>query len=517
MITNTFHFTAKTPAVAHCLSNLICTCGRALIKGEKKNPLLLALMLLFFFPPVLSAQNSVTLEMLQEQAAQSAIDVLIARQQLEAANLAITGFNAGLKPRLDLVANLPNYFRTSTEVTQDDGTVAFREIELNNSFVGLFAQQRIASTGGTISLESRLQRTDNLVLNNKFYNGSPIRLFFRQPILAFNPWKWDRKLLPMQKTVNERQLTAARAEAALVATDRFFDLVNADQERRIAETNKAANEQLYTVAQERFELGKINRGDLVQLQLELTSAEQNLLRSERLVAAASAAIFRLLGRPYGRELLRPELPATEVAASISTNDALNRMTNRRPEILAAQQRALEAEREEDRIRRDLGPRIDIEAGFGFVRNDEALAPIYNDPQNERILSVNLSLPILDWGQRKALTKRAASSREIAEEVARRTEMDLGTELVQLLEQWRTVQEELRLATEIRDLANERFRISQESYKLGAIPLPQLTLAQQFRDQNTRAYAATLRAYWFTYASLARLTLWDFINDKPLGE
>ncbi|MEM9928388.1 MAG: TolC family protein [Bacteroidota bacterium] len=463
------------------------------------------------------AQNTVTLEMLQEQAAQSALDVLIARQRLDAAKFALQGFNASLKPRVDLVANLPNYFRTSTEVTQDDGTVAFREIELNNSFVGLFAQQRIAATGGTFSLESRLQRTDNLVQDTKFYNGAPIRLFFRQPILAFNPWKWDRKLLPLAQTVNERQLTAARAQAALAATDRFFDLVSADQERRIAETNKAANEQLYTVAKERFELGKINRGDLVQLQLELTSAEQNLIRSERLVAAASAAIYQLLGQPYQKELLRPELPTAEVAAQIEVNEALNRMANRRPEILAAQQAAMEAEREEDRVRRDFGPRIDIEAGFGFVRNDPELAPIYNDPQNERIVSVNLSLPILDWGQRKALTKRAASQRELAEEVARRTEMDLGTELVQLLEQWRTVQEELRLATEIRDLANERFRISQESYKLGAIPLPQLTLAQQFRDQNTRAYAQTLRAYWFTYARLARLTLWDFINDKPLGE
>lgn len=479
--------------------------------------LLFFLCALSFVCTSVRAQNSVTLEMLQAQAAQTAIDVLVARQRLDAAKLELKGFNAGLKPRVDLVANLPNYFRTSTEVTQDDGTVAFREIELNNSFVGLFAQQRIASTGGTFSLESRLQRTDNLVLDNKFYNGAPIRLFFRQPVLAFNPWKWDRKLLPLAQTVSERELTAARAEAALLATDRFFDLVSADQERRIAETNKAANEQLYTVAKERYELGKINRGDLVQLQLELTSAEQNLLRSERLVAAASAAIFRLLGRPYQRELLRPELPTTEVAAEIEMAEALNRMTNRRPEILAAQQRALEAEREEDRVRKDFGPRIDIEAGFGFVRNDAELAPIYNDPQNERILSVNLSLPILDWGQRKVLTKRAASQREIAEEVARRTEMDLGTELVQLLEQWRTVQEELQLATEIRDLANERFQISQESYTLGAIPLPQLTLAQQFRDQNTRAYAQTLRAYWFTYARLARLTLWDFINDKPLGE
>lgn len=504
---------SHTPTSGYILPRMTAT-ARLLLSGLAVP--LLTLCFLTLPGTRARAQENITLEVLQQQAAEAAIEVLTARQQLEAARLEADAFGASLKPRLDLVANFPNYFRTSSEVTQDDGTVAFREIELNNSFVGLFARQRIAATGGTLSLESRLQRTDNFVQDNKFYNGSPLRLTYRQPVLAFNALKWERRLLPLQITLSQRRLAAARAGAALEATDRFFDLVSADQERRIAEVNKAANEQLYTVARERFELGKINRGDLVQLQLELSSAEQNLLRARRLVGAASAAIYRLLGKAYDRVLLRPELPEAAVRAGIDAERALRLMRERRPEILAARQQTLEAEREEDRVRRDLGPRIDIEAGFGFVRNDENIAPIYSDPRNERILSVNLALPILDWGERKALTKRAASGRELAEEVARRTELELGTELVQLLEQWATVQEELRLATRIKDLADERFAISRESYELGAIPLAQLTLAQQARDQNTRAYASTLRAYWFTYARLARLTLWDFINDKPLG-
>lgn len=487
--------------------------------GEKSWGVRMLILLAIILLPgtCVRAQTSLRLEQLQDRAAEAAIGVLQARQQLQAADLALTGFNASLKPRVDLVANLPNYFQTSTEVTQDDGTVAFREIELNNSFVGLFAEQRIASTGGTISLESRLQRTDNFSLNAKGYNGNPLRLFYRQPLLAFNPWKWNRQLLPLAKAVSESELTAARADAALTATNLFFNLVDADQERRIAEINKTANEQLYTVAEERYSLGKINRGDLVQLRLELTSAEQNLLRAERLVAAASADIQQLLGVAYSGEIFLPALPDVSQPATIETATALERMKARRPEIMAARQRMLEAARDVDQTKRDLGPRIDIEAGFGFVRNDQELAPIYSDPRSERIVSVNLALPILDWGQRKALTKRAASAEDLAREIARRTELNLGTELTQLLEQWRTVQEELRLATKIRDLANERFAISKESYELGAIPLTELSLAQQIRDRNIRAYAQTLRAYWQTYARLARLTLWDFINDKPLGE
>lgn len=470
------------------------------------------------YPPLLAQTRgpaqTISLTELQDDAAERAENVLIARQGLEASQWALDAFDASLKPRLDLSANLPNYFRTSTEVTQDDGTIAFRDIELNNSSVSLFANQRIAATGGTIGLETRLQRTDNFVQNVNSYNGAPVRLSFRQPILAFNPFKWNRELLPLRREVSERTLAAARAEAALQATSLFFDLMSADQERRIAQTNQEANTTLYDIAQERYALGQINRGDLVQLELEQTSAEQNLLRAERLVRAASAAIYQLLGNLYNGQLLEPTVPTDIVATGIDTRRAMDQLTMR-PELLDIRRQVLEAERETDRIKRDLGPRFDLEASLGLVRGANELEPIYTDPQSEAIVSLRFSVPILDWGERRALTKQAATEIALARQLGERTEKQLSSELVQLLDQWETVQQELALATRIRDLAEERFRISQESYTLGAIPLTELTLAQQNRDQNTRAYAQTLRAYWFTYARLARLTLWDFIDDEPL--
>ncbi len=461
--------------------------------------------------------QEITLESLQREAAERAEAVLIAGQQAEAAALDLQAYQAGLKPRLDLAATLPNYFRTSTEVTQEDGTIAFREIELNNSSVSLLANQRIAATGGLIGLETRLQRTDNFAQSTKSYNGAPVRLTFRQPILAFNPWKWDRQLLPLQALVSTRGLDAARADAALDATALFFDLVSADQERRIAETNWDANETLFTIARERYALGQINRGDLVQLELEQASAAQNLLRAERLVGAASAAILQFLGQAYTGQLLEPVTP--EATAGLTdltvTADRALSLLAERPELLEIRQRILRAEREADRIRRDYGPRLDLDASIGLIRNADEIDPIYSDPQNERIVSLTFAVPLVDWGERRALNKRADTEVALARQLGQRTELSLESQLNQLLDQWETVRQELVLATRIRDLAGERFTISQESYSLGAIPLTDLTFAQQNRDQNTRAYAETLRAYWLTYASLERLTLWDFRNDRSL--
>ena len=459
----------------------------------------------------------VTLQQLQREAAVRAERVLITEQQAEAADLALDAYTASLLPRLDLFATLPNYFRTSTEVTQDDGTIAFREIELNNSSVGLQLNQRIGATGGLIGLETRLQRTDNFAQDTKNYNGSPVRLLIQQPILAFNPWRWDRRLLPLEAELSERSRAAARAAAALDATELFFDLVSADQERRIAETNREANETLYRIAEERYDLGQINRGDLVQLELELTSARQNLLRAERLVGAASAAIRQYLGEAYTGELLEPVAP--EVTATLTnlevTAARATELLAARPELLEVTRTTLLAEREADRVRRDFGPRLDLNASIGLIRNADALEPIYTDPQNERTVSLTFAVPLLDWGERRARNKQAATEVALAQQLGQRTQLNLQSQLTQLLDQWQTVREELLLAARIRDLAEERFRISQESYTLGAIPLAELTLAQQNRDQNTRAYAATLRAYWLTYANLERLTLYDFVNDQPL--
>ena len=71
-------------------------------------PILLTLLLTTLLCTSARAQESVTLEILQEQAAVAAIDVIIARQQLDAAKLAFDAFGASMKPRLDLVANFPN-------------------------------------------------------------------------------------------------------------------------------------------------------------------------------------------------------------------------------------------------------------------------------------------------------------------------------------------------------------------------------------------------------------------------
>ncbi len=454
------------------------------------------------------AGDSISLKQLQNLAQQRALQVVAAKTDWEIASLDEQRLRADLLPRLDLLANLPNFFKSYSETVQPDGTIAFRPISINNSFAQLQLSQTLAATGGTFFVRSNLQRFDDLENDFTSYNGIPVRIGWLQPIFGYNGWKWQKRILPARSQELEARHQAARYDAAFTATQLFFQLLRADQEKRIAQNNQAAGDRLFRIAQERYELGKINKGDLLQIELDRAAAAQDLIRSERDLGQATAAIYQLLGWAFneGSPLLIPKTPTVEQHFSIEAGEALQRSLSQRPELKTNQRLLLEIQSERERVSRELGPQLQLQASLGLVRSDVAVEKIYSDPQTEQILSLNLQVPILDWGSRKKALAQIDRRSELLEENNQRGLLGLENNLRLAIHQWNQLGEELALAQKIRSLAEERFQISSESYVLGSIPLTELTLAQQNRDQLNRAYLASLQNYWITLADIQRMTL-----------
>ncbi|MEM7573809.1 MAG: TolC family protein [Bacteroidota bacterium] len=477
------------------------------------------LLLLGSLPLVLQGQSfdSLRLDQLQTLARQQAIEVQLAERDRQFAQADFELYQASLRPGLDLTANLPNYSRSAQETTQPDGTISFQSVRINNSFAGLEFSQRLGATGGFLFATTNLQRFDNFETDFKQYRGLPLRVGIFQPIFAFNPWRWDKEILPLRQQEAELQYHSQAEAAAVQATNLFFNLLVAEENRRLAAFNKAANQQLLDIALERFELGKISRNDLVQIELELVSAQQNEQEAELAVLNASANIYQLLGLPFNNQPIRPQDPRIIELPAFSY-DQLQALAQRlRPELIQARRLEMEAERDLAQARRDNGPRLDLLASFGLVRSDEMLAEVYRDPQQEHIVQLQLSVPILDGGTRRTATRRARAQLDYARELGAYNQQQLLTDLQMSLNSLEQAARSLELAENIRQLAEERFRISQESYLLGAIPLTDLSLAQRGRDQSNRAYVSGLRNYWLTYSQLRWLTGFDFQQQKPLSE
>lgn len=452
--------------------------------------------------------DSLSLESFLRQAQSQSLRKQAAERDRELARLDYDIFRADLRPQLTLNANVPNYLKTFSEITQPDGTIRFEEVQNNNSALGLDLRQRIAATGGEIFLQSRLQRFDDFESDFTLYNGLPFRLGISQPIFAYNAFKWERQLAPLRVAEAEANY---RLDLELIreeVTRLFFDLLLAGQESRIADTNFVANARLFTIAEERYELGKISRRDLLQLELEQISAQRAQINAAQAVQQASAAVAVYLGQAPEQRSYRAVAPETEGALDITVEQALAWSRTHRPEWLTFQRRLLEARQDSDRARREGGPELSLVGAVGRIRSSTNVADIYEEALPEAFLELQISVPILDGGRRRSQHQRAKVQQAFTQTAVQREQLLLENEVRNSVQAFQSLQDELQLATRLRALAAERFRITTESYILGAIPLAELTLAQREKDQSARTYASTLRTYWLAYATLRQLTLED---------
>ena len=452
-----------------------------------------------------------TLEGARELAGARAVAVLAAERDARVASLEVARLEADLRPQVRLDATVPSYLRSFRETVQPDGTVRFQPVTINNSAVGLSASQAFANTGGTLRLSTGLQRFDDFEQDVSLYNGSVARLGYAQPLWGFNALKWDRRLLPLQAREAEARLATAREEAALEATRRFFALAAAQLAYRIADSNAVASARLLAIAEERLALGKVSRGDLVQLELEGADARQGRLRAEQVWLGATADFHALVGEPFAGETLAVVAPALAAADDVDVDEALTRALERRPEALALARRRLEAESQLERDRRENGFRADLSASLGLIRSDPALAEVYADPQLEQVAELRLSVPLVDWGRRRAIVAQSEAELVLAEALGQRERLDLTTGVRLAAEQANRARAELAVLERVRDLAEERYRIARASYVLGAVPLTELTLAQQARDQRLRQYLGGLENAYAAYAQLTALTLHDYLR------
>ncbi len=477
----------------------------------------IVLVLLAGFPFLCFGQSldTLSLESLIEMSERRSIIGEEAKFDLENAGFNFSIYKAGLKPQINGTAKLPNYAKTSSEIVQPDGTVLFRPVTNNNSSIGLQAIQNISSTGGAVFLESNLQRFDNFESNEKFYNGSPVRLGIYQPLFAFNNLKWDKKLEPMKFNEAKKKYNVDMEQIKIDASGLFFNLLIANEDLNIAVSNKAGNQSLFDIAQERFDLGKISESDLMALRLELISATRNKKRAEQAVQFASAQLYTFLGLNYDNQMIVPRSPEVNKDIVVDAKFALDQAIKNRFEINAQFRALLEADRDIAEAKGNGGLNADLTASIGLARGSQNLSDIYTDPKQEQFVSLSLNIPIVDWGRYKNQVALSKAKKGFIQKQITQDRLQLETNIKQVVQQFQSLQEELKLVEELKALAQERFEITKKSYLLSAISITDLTLAQREKDQAVREYISTLSLFWTNYYTLQMMTVYDFEKQEEI--
>jgi len=300
------------------------------------------------------------------------------------------------------------------------------------------------------------------------------------------------------------------------ATSAYFDVLSAQLDEKIATSNTEVNEKLLEIANERFNLGKASRNDLLQLELEYRAAVRALSRAKYQVEFAQGGLSTFLGGSDVEDItvMTPDPSDTDITIDINT--AIEKAMSNRPEIIAFHRQKLESERDIKKAQRDFGIKADLFAGIGFARGSDKLSEIYSNPITEQQVQLTFSIPILDWGRKKAAVSQARAQKELIDQQIAQDLLDFKNDIAQMVNNWEQLQREVKVQLEIQEVSLERFEISRQRFILGDISITDLTIAQREKDQAQRQYVSTLRDYWFSFYLIRKLTGYDFMNNRNIS-
>ena len=454
--------------------------------------------------------------------------VTLAREQSIAGKQAATlqktnywkyrSFLADFKPQLSLSGSLPSFTRSFVQVQQPDGTIAFQPVSNNNSVLNLSLSQNIPLTGGSVYVQQQLQRFDNFLNRSTLYNGIPFAVGLSQPLFRFNPMKWDRRTEPLRYAESNQQYVEALEQVAVDATGLYFDLLVSQVNLQIAETNRANNDTLYTIAQHKLALGKLSRNDLLQLQLSVLNARKDLASARQTAEVASLKLRSFVNMQSAGNQVRPfelAIPNQISNFTVDINRAIAEAFANRSDAIAFQRKRLEADRDMEKARKENGLNATLNADFGLTNRGNRPGDVYIRPQDRQSIEIQFVVPIMTWGRAQARVETARANQQLTvqtvEQAKRTFEQQIYTQ-VTLLDMLR---QQVKLTAEADGIAQNRYQITQERFRLSDLTVTDLGIATQDKDRARRDAILALRDYWQSYYTLRLLTLYDFETNHKL--
>ena len=438
-------------------------------------------------------------------------------------------FLAQYKPQLSLAGTLPNFTRSYIQVVQPDGNIQFEPVSYNNSILNLSLSQTIAPTGGILSIQTQLQRFDNFILNNTLYNVVPFGIELTQPLFWFNPMRWDRRIQPLLYAEGNQQLIENLEQVSVSATTLYFDLLVAQVNLQIAETNRVNNDTLYKIALHKLDLGKISQNDLLQLQLSVLNAEKDLASARQTAAVASLKLKSFIGyrddgsgqpgngQPDNSQMRPLELaiPNQIPVFAIDVKRAIDEAGSNRSAAIGFRRRLLEANRDLEKARKNNGLNATLIGGYGLSNQGGRLGEAYVSPQNREYVSLQFSLPIMTWGRTKAIVETARANSELTQQTVEQDKLTFEQEIFTQVTLLQMLNQQVTLTANADQIGQNRYQIAQDRFKLSDLSVTDLGIATQEKDRARRDAILALRDYWQAYYTLRLLTLYDFETNQKI--
>ncbi len=452
-----------------------------------------------------------------EIASDSSLSAFRYRNLYEAGYWEFRSFKANRLPSLSLDLTPATYYRDFTSRYDFENNIdVYRAQQSYSASLGLNLKQNFDWLGGTFFVESDLNYLRNIGETTlSQFSAVPVRVGYIQNLLGYNQFKWERKIEPVKYERVKKEYLYNMEQVSESAVTYFFNLALAQTEFRLANENLASADTLYTLGERRFRIAAISQADLLTLKLDLVNARNSLENSRIALKRANANLASFLGMDQNTEL-EVTLPSLPVDRKVNVADALAFARDNNPTLIQHRQTILEAESNVNRTKVENLFNASFSASVGFNQVGNNLGSAYRHLLSQELVSVSLSIPLVDWGVRKGKYNMALSNLDVAKIAARQDEEAIEDEVSITVDDFNIQLSLILSAREAMDLADMAFEQTRQRFMIGKTDLSSMSLASSRRQEANRTYVEALKNYWLSYYRLRKLTLYDFEMCIPLS-
>lgn len=465
-----------------------------------------------------TTRKVVTLEDIISIASKQSLDAFKAKQQYGASYWQFRSFKASVLPKMGLELEPLTYNKSVLKRYDSENNIdVYRPQQNLNSYGNLSINQNIKATGATVYANSSFNRLANFgVIDSKAFTATPIRIGVIQPLMAFNRFKWAHVISPLQFERAKKQYLYELQDIKLKAVNYFFNWASASKRVELAQENVLSTQKLFKIGKKRYDLGSIEKDDVLNLELDVYNAETNLTQNERELQKSESEL-KLFLRNDSPLYSLPELPELISDLQIDAKEATALAEANNPEIFNLKIKKIEAQRDLDKVIKENRFDLSLRGSYGLNQNANTFRDAYGRLLDQQMITIQMNIPILDWGERKGNIKTAKMNNEVSE-IAVQQESDklsqqLGLKIIDFNLQKQLVAGALKTS----EISRSSYEITERRFLSGSIDLLRLTSARKAWQAASENYITSLYNYWKFYYEVQQLTLYDFQNKNTISK
>ena len=356
------------------------------------------------------AQEVLTLEKALNTAFEHSPSLIQSKLSLEQRQLNLKAQDASLKSQFSLDVTPFRYTRNNQYDNFNSKWYA-NETKMSSASFGI--TQPIKWTDGTISLYNDFswQDASNRTSggnNTSFKHNLSLRI--SQPLFTYNRTKMQLKEL--EYALENAKISYALQQLSIEknVTSQFYDVYQKQKDLNISRDEYNNQKQNYDIIKNKVEAGLLAKEELYQAEVNLANSESTVYSKEISFENAKDNFKLLLGMSLDEDiaiLFDNNIPTVDV----NINDAVKYALDQRMEI-RQKQITLEQDvfsiirtKAESEFKGDLSVRVGMDALAGKVKN------MYDKPTDNEEVGVTLTIPIFDWGAKKAKVKSSQLAME----------------------------------------------------------------------------------------------------------